>query len=109
MAPPFINPKRALPGLPPPYRVNPVYKQQAPASPLHLSGDLLLQPGASGAVPPSQLVNPMGQDMEILEVKFEVSSEPGDATANPAAFGGSIQCEMLLGDVKVTNGAIPVW
>jgi hypothetical protein len=109
MASRFVIPPGALPQRHPVYSVNPVYKEQPRASPIHLSGDVLLQPGASGAVEPSKLVNPMGQDMEILEIKFTVSSGPGDLSANPAAFGGSVQCELRLGDIKITNGAVPVW
>jgi hypothetical protein len=109
MASRFVIPPGAAPRRFPVYDKNPVYKEQPPASPIHLSGDVLLQPGASGAVEPAKLVNPMGQDMEILEVKFTISSEPGDLNANPAAFGGSVQCELKMGDIKVTNGAIPVW
>jgi len=108
MATKFVVPRKALPRPVPPYDANPVYNQQ-PAAPLHLSGDVLLEPSASGAVEPSKLVNPMGQDMEILEIKFTISSEPGDLNANPAAFGGSVQCELTMGEVKVTNGAAPVW
>lgn len=109
MAPRFVIPPAAMPRRFPVYENNPVYKQQSPSAPLHLSGDVLLQPGTSGAVEPSKLVNPMGQDMEIIEIKFTISSEPGDLSANAAAFGGSIQCELKMGDVKITNGAISVW
>jgi hypothetical protein len=52
-------------------------------------------------------INPMGKDMELLEIKFEISGPL--QTGNTAVFGGTISCELVLGDIKVTNGAIPVW
>lgn len=99
-----------MPSLPPgprkipPYQVNPTYQQQ-PIAPVHLSAAVQLQPGASGAPPLAALKNPMGQDMEILEVKFEIST----ATGSGAALGGSVACELTLGGYKLTKGSVPVW
>lgn len=104
----FLIPKSARPHLPPPRSQSPVYHQQPPASPVHLSAGALLQPGASAAVPVASLLNPMGQDMEILEVKFEIQGEPGGINFS-ASLGGTVSCEFMLGSHKITNGSIPVW
>lgn len=98
----FIHPR-------PPFEENPVYHQQSPASPLHLSNSLVLRSGASGTVQPATLKNPMGQDMEILEVKFELSGGLGASEASSLIFGGTIWCDLVLGGIRITNGSIPVW
>lgn len=98
----------------PPYPQDPRYHQQ-PVSPIHMSGSIVLQPGASGSIPTSSLLNPIGMDMEILEIKFEISgtgnsTDPSVPTVQVSpCFGGTIACELLLGTIKLTNGAIPVW
>ncbi len=94
----FVHPR-------PPYNKNPVYHRRPPASPIYLSQALVLQSGASGAVNDSALANPMNQDMEILEVRFEVSGN----LVSQGSFGGSIGCEFVLGGAKITNGSIPLW
>ena len=91
----------------PPRSVDPIYKQQSPASPVHLSGSLILRSGTNGAVSQAALKNPMNQDMELLEIKFEVSGGQIGAFAN--VFGGTIWCDLTLGSIKLTNGSIPVW
>lgn len=56
------------------------------------------------------LKNPMGQDMEILEIKFELESAyDQQLNSHGAALGGSIWCELAMGTWKITNGAVPVW
>ena len=86
---------------------NPIYTQQSPATPIHLYGSVVLRSGSNGSVPPAAMKNPMGQDMELLEIKFEVSgASPG---AEPRVFGGTIWCELIMGSYKLTNGSIPVW
>ena len=85
----------------------PVYRRQPPASPVHLSGSLVLRSGSNGSVPPAALKNPMGADMEILEIKFELSGLSKDGTSS--VFGGTIGCELVMGGYKITNGSIPVW
>lgn len=111
MPPKIIVPPRAWPKPPLPYKNNPIYHQQPKAAPIHLSGSVLLRPGSSGAPPVASFRNPMGQDMEILEIKFEVSGYRTQSVFNAylSGFGGSITCELMLGGIKVTNGSIPVW
>lgn len=108
MPPKIILPRRALPKLPPPYRQNPVYQQQPPSAPVHLSASLVVPSGGNGSVQQLSLKNPMGQDMEILEIKFEVSCllSSGGGTGGLA---GSVACEMYLGTEKITNGSVPLW
>lgn len=100
-----------IPQLPPQTRprvpTDPVYTQQSPASPVHLSGSLVMRSGTNGAVPQAALKNPMGQDMEILEIKFELSGPSYLSSAS--AWGATIQCDLQMGAYKLTNGAIPVW
>lgn len=103
-----LVPSSAAPRPVPPYAKNPVYHQQ-PIAPIHLSAAVQLQTGTSGGVPAQALQNPMGQDMEILEVKFEVSGLLGEADSNGTVMGGSIGCEMDLGDYKITNNSVPLW
>lgn len=91
----------------PPYNKNPVYHQRPPASPIHLSSSLVLASGTSGAPSQTALKNPMGQDMELLEIKFELSG--GLQSAHAAVFGGTIWCELVMGNINLTNGSIPVW
>lgn len=111
---PIITPNQGPRTIPsrsiPPYDSNPVYHQQ-PIAPVHLSASTVIQSGASSGVPVQALQNPMGQDMEILEVKFEISGlSIGDAlNATAYPFGGTIACEMKMGSLKVTQGAVPVW
>lgn len=67
----------------------------------------MLVSGASGGLSPAAFVNPTGQDMEVLEVKFELSG--ANQAGSSQLFGGSIWCELKLGAYKLTNGSIPVW
>lgn len=87
---------------------NPIYTSQSPASPVHLSASVVLPSGSNGTVPAAALKNPMGQDMEILEVKFEISGPYGDGRSNEV-WGGTIWCELVMGSHKLTNGSVPVW
>lgn len=87
---------------------NPIYTQKSSASPLHLSSSLVLASGTNGTPPNAALKNPMGQDMEILEIKFEVSGKFSDEKF-VEVFGGTIACELVMGTYKITNGSIPVW
>lgn len=103
---PPVQPGLVRPRGLPPFDKNPVYQQQ-PIAPIHLSGYTQLQPGASGAVSAATLKNPMGQDMELLEVKFEVIC-PADGLSS-LALGGTVGCELVMGAHKITNGAVPVW
>ena len=91
----------------PPRSADPVYKRQSPASPVHLSSSLILRSGTNGAVSQAALKNPMGQDMELLEIKFELSG--GQIGNFAGVFGGTIWCDLTLGSIKLTNGSIPVW
>jgi hypothetical protein len=52
----------------------------------------------------------MGQDMELLEIKFELEAA-SDAVLNGFGMplGGSIWCDLSMGSLKLTNGAVPVW
>lgn len=86
---------------------NQIYRKPPPASPVHLSASLVLQSGASGAVPAATMKNPMGQDMEILEIKFELSGST--LYSGSPIFGGTVWCELTMGSIKLTNGSIPVW
>jgi hypothetical protein len=106
---PFIVPQGALPRPLPGYNQNPVYHQPPPAAPIHLSGSLLLQPGTSGSVQPSVMTNPMGQDMEVTELKFQLLSLGNSGFALDAVLGASIAVELKLGNYKLTNGAVPVF
>lgn len=99
---PLIIPSKFIPkDLP-----KPRLSGQSPASPVHLSSSAVLRAGATVSVPLAALRNPMGQDMEILEIKFELS---GSGTSTSFTFGGSICCELSMGSIKLTNGSIPVW
>jgi hypothetical protein len=105
---PLIPPPKMLPpsrfpqGLP-----KEIYQEPSPASPIHLSSSLVLRSGASGAVPVNAFKNPMGQDMEILEIKFEISGAA--TTGSTPVFGGTIWTDLMMGSYKLTNGAVPVW
>lgn len=110
---PFIPrklPPSAVPRLRPPYNQNPVYHGLPAASPIHLSSSIVLASGAAGTVPVAALKNPMGADMEILEIKFEVSGlYPPINSVRGVAFGGTVSCALSLGGYELTNGSIPVW
>jgi len=92
---------------------DPIYNQRPPASPVHLSSSILMRSGSSGAVQQAALKNPMGQDMELLEIKFELSGADNITLTNLSGyaqvFGGAIWCELNMGGFPLTNGAIPVW
>ncbi len=104
------RPTKVIPSktFPPIQPKNPIYTQQSPASPVHLSASVILPSGSNGTVPPAALKNPMGQDMEILEIKFEVSGVIGAAT-DYGYYGATIACELVMGTHKITNGSIPVF
>jgi hypothetical protein len=108
MAPRPQLPARAQARPVPPYAKNPVYHQQ-PVAPIHLSSAVQLPTGTSGGVSVATLKNPMGQDMEILEIKFEVVGPLDTDSEVASAYGGSIGCELVMGNYKLTNGSIPVW
>ncbi len=84
-----------------------IYTEQPSASPVHLSASTVMRSGTTGGVPAAALKNPMGQDMELLEIKFELSGFQ-DSSAH-AIWGGTISAELVMGGHKITNGSIPVW
>ncbi len=84
------------------------YTEQSPASPVHLTGFVVLRANTSGSVPAAALKNPMNQDMELLEIKFELSG-PRQTASAAGVFGGTISCELSLGSHKITNGSVPCW
>lgn len=92
---------------PPETRAQLVYNNPSPKMPLHLSDSVIVQSGSSGTVNPAALKNPMGQDMELLEIKFELQSAFVGGSAS--ALGGTISAELTMGGLKLTNEAIPVW
>lgn len=107
-----IFPQRLTPQLPtlirkPPPEANPklIYNNQSPATPIHLSASIVLNSGSSGSVSPAVLKNPMGQDMEILEIKFELSA----VNAKSAGLGGTVLTSLALDALKITNAAVPLW
>lgn len=107
-----FDPRQPKPGpiikQPPPKRE--IYTQQPIASPIHLSSSLVLRSGSNGTVAAAAMKNPMGQDMELLEIKFELSGAyDAEVGGSAPVFGGTIWCELMMGNVKITNGAIPVW
>lgn len=93
----------------PAYAKDPAYHHMA-VPPIHVSASALLQTGATQGVNDQALQNPSGQDMEVLEIKFEVAGEI-DVVANEfgTAMGGSVACDFKLGNYKITNNAVPIW
>ncbi len=103
-------PRAANPRPLPPFNQNPAYQQQ-PIAPFHLSSVVTLQPGSTGALSGPQLKNPMGQDMEILEIKFEIIGRGVNSVPDyiGVPFGGSVAVNLNLGSFPVTQGAVPLW
>lgn len=87
--------------------MNPMYSQQPAASPIHLSSSVVVTSGGSGAPAVAAYRNPMGQDMELLEVKFELMA--ANLAGSAPVLGGTVWCELTMGGIKITNGSIPVW
>lgn len=85
------------------------YTQQASASPVHLSASVVLSSGSAGTPSLAALKNPMGQDMELLEIKFEVSGEYVNIPGQAVTFGSTISAELVMGTIKLTNGSVPLW
>lgn len=92
----------------PPYAENPTYHQQ-PVAPFHLSSAIQLQTGAADAPAIAAFKNPMGQDMEVLEIKFETCGALDSNNVTGIPYGGSIGCELTMDTLKLTNGSVPVW
>lgn len=104
-----IFPQRLTPQLPTlirgPEPRPPIYNNPSPTTPLHLSASVLLNSGSTGSVNPAVLKNPMGQDMEILEIKFELSSQ----SAKARGLGGTVLVSLALDALKLTNASVPLW
>ena len=101
--PPPLPPDRNLIFPPPP---DPAFQQ--PIAPVHLSAFAQLQAGAASGVPVATLKNPMGQDMELLEIKFQVIGDI-DNGGQILTLGGSVGCEFTMGNYKLTAGSVPVF
>lgn len=108
---PVQIPGAAIPRSLPPYSQNPTYHQQPSSSPIHLSGSVLLRSGATGGPPIAAFKNPTGQDMELLEMKFEVSGPitQTNTTLNFQAYGSSVSGQLMYGTEQLTNGSVPLW
>ena len=104
MAPKFSL-ARGSPRVPQVILPSQIYDNQSRSSPLHLSDSLILRSNTAGTVNAAAMKNPMNQDMEILEIKFELSGALVDG--NDTTFGGSIWCDFSMGPIKLTNGAVP--
>lgn len=72
--------------------------------PIHLTATVTIQPGTNGGVNTISLQNPLGLPMELLEIKWMVSSDPG-VTVN----GGAIECALNLASIPVSQGFVPIW
>lgn len=73
--------------------------------PIHLTARTTIASNSSGGVNAISLKNPLGQPMEILEIKFQLFQEV-NSNAN---MGGVIACKLDLGKFSLTNGFVPVW
>jgi hypothetical protein len=83
--------------------------------PIHLTAQVLLQPGASGQAPALQsLRSPVGRWLVIEEVKFEVETLSADNTdsaspiSNASCIGSVIAASLLRGRNHITRGYVPV-
>lgn len=76
-------------------------------SPLHLTAVGVVSRGGGG-VNAIALKNPLGQPMEILEIKWDLWADT--STVVPVvSLGASVNCKLDLGKYPITNGAVPVW
>jgi hypothetical protein len=83
--------------------------------PLHLTAQMLLQPGASGQSPALQTLRaPVGRWLVIEEIKFEVkmagADNPDVATAvtNANGMGSVIAVGLSRGQDQITKGYVPM-
>ncbi len=73
--------------------------------PIHVTATTTLQSNSAGGVNAISLKNPMGQPMEILEIKFQLFN----SATSIGNLGGIIACNLELGKFAITNGFVPIW
>lgn len=88
---------------PPPQ--NPKAFELPPVYPIHLTATATLGSNSSGGVNAIALKNPLGQPMEILQIKWSLYQ----SATNRGDVGGVIACKLDLGKHSLTNGFVPVW
>lgn len=72
--------------------------------PIHLTAAATVSANSQQGVNAISLKNPTGQAMELLEVKWLLSTRELIHVT-----GGTIGCKLDLGSIPITNGFVPVW
>lgn len=78
-------------------------------TPLSLTATATVASNSSAGVNSIALKNPMGQPMEILEVRFQLNTIGYPGSNLSTILGGMIYCKMDLGEHEITNGFVPTW
>lgn len=73
--------------------------------PIHLTASTTLAANSTGGVNAIALKNPLGQAMEILEIKFQLYQDE----LQIVNLLGTIACKLDLGKYPLTGGYVPLW
>jgi hypothetical protein len=81
------------------------------ADPIFLTASTPLPSNSQGGVNAQALKNPLGTPMEIMEIRWQVFGSVGSGVlpATLIPIGGAIGCKLVLGNIELTNGFIPLW
>lgn len=83
---------------------------QKATSPLLLTASTYCTPQTQQAPNAVALKNPLGQAMEILELRWQLFSPQTDsAVIVPGTLGGIVGCKLDMGNIPMTNGFVPIW
>ena len=86
--------------------------------PVLVSSSVVIPSNSSSPANALNLVNPDGESMEIHEIKFGISPNDSALTEEEIAAGewarglvagGQVGIELMLGEIAITNQAIPAW
>lgn len=81
--------------------------------PIHLTALATVSPSGTSGTNSVALKNPYGAlPMEILEVKWTLTNADGSSNLrsdNPVLNAGSVGCQLDLGSIPLTNGAVPIF
>lgn len=84
-----------------------------PYTPLFLSSDATIPSGSQNGLRNEALKNPRDVPIEIMEIRFHAGQTMAERTGagfyGPPIAGNALQVSLELGNLKLTNGAVPIW
>lgn len=75
--------------------------------PVILHSSVQVNPNSDAVVPATDLLNPLGLPLELLEIRFRGIAFSADGVTDPAAFGTTFGVKLDIGRVPIIDSYVP--